>query len=1180
MRSTSMILSIILLALLFSGCSGGSGDSVMPGADGLKSPLDGVRIINSELNDVRLNGESVISSAYINLTPDKQVFPLEIIAENPGEVNVEIANGLLVLPDGSRVDSYKGPITPLKVEPSIDRGLVELNVSYTGETEHIRRYWLAIDLANDMPVPPHVEAKAISPDGNVMDVARDEILVGLNPGAALEDFRNLLNVLDMQILEWIIDTPYYRVGITPGSDLFEAISMIEESSLVEYAEPNFIRYTHIIPNDTAWNQKWDLRIMDGPEGWDLYTGDPDIIVGVIDSGVDRDHPDLVDKVVDGEDFISGGDGLGGATPGDGQDNNGNNVIDENVGHGTHCSGIIGAMSNNSKGTTGVDWSCKIMGLRVFPIDGDSGCTLSSLTQALNYAKNTENLVCVNMSLGGSYYSQTEQNVINSTFAAGVIILASAGNSGYSNYGYPASYDNVISVAATTSSDKKASFSTYNDKVDVSAPGYNIYSTYFNNTYAYASGTSMSCPEATGLISLIRGYFPAYTTQEVVDQMVFTADYIYDKNPGYVGMLGTGRINIYRALSQPLRPEYTVIGIEYDDDFEGLTDGNNDGFFNPGETIEVRLTVRNSGIKDGDDPIGLLEIDDPYVHVIKGEIDFPDIPKTSFKKSNEMFLISIDYDCPDGHEVSYTLDFDDAEHTGPHETEGEWVIYKDEYSFDSLWLEPEDMPEGNRIFKGIDNQALIRVDVSGDVNYGTIDELTLYKFGTVATEAISEVRLYHDTDGDGVFDADGNDLQLATEGYYNQGYVGHWDDLMDPFSGHPNGPITAPHDPATFNGESQVYFRDIYLPATNEKTNSFFVVIDLDIDAVSGSTLQVGIMNESNIMCRVPDAVDPECLPVLSGEFIVCSTWETDKQITLGDSDHSWRPEGATNSEGDIFIVIDDDRGGNFNIYLKKSTSHGTIFNPDKPLTTESSNEFYPSIAIDSSDVIHVVYYTTEFGSSNREIMYLRSATNGTTWDDAVRLTNAYGDSRVPDIAIGPDDTVHVAWFDDRTTGEGFYYKQSVDGGDNWSSDLKIANNPYYNEWPPPCIEVGNNGTIHVVWEKWVVSGPYLIGFDVYYCKSETDGASFEPMVNLTPGSGGWDYAVRLAVDPAGNPYAVYHHATSSSYDIYCKYSIDGGDAFLLKNLTNDISTPTVRPDIFINDDGFIDIVFKDNIGVN
>ena len=116
-----------------------------------------------------------------------------------------------------------------------------------------------------------------------------------------------------------------------------------------------------------------------------------------------------------------------------------------------------------------------------------------------------------------------------------------------------------------------------------------------------------------------------------------------------------------------------------------------------------------------------------------------------------------------------------------------------------------------------------------------------------------------------------DRQLAISDYYNQGYAGHFDYLNTPYSGHPNGPISIPHDTVTFNDGNKACFHSIYLPANEEKINSFFVVIDLNPYAESGATLQIGIMNEEGIKLRIPDAIDNDCLPLFSGEFTITTT---------------------------------------------------------------------------------------------------------------------------------------------------------------------------------------------------------------------------------------------------------------------------------------------------------------------
>ena len=138
-------------------------------------------------------------------------------------------------------------------------------------------------------------------------------------------------------------------------------------------------------------------------------------------------------------------------------------------------------------------------------------------------------------------------IVENAWAAGVVICASAGNEGSNVARYPASYNHVISVASTTSSDQKSWFSNYHSTVDVCAPGSSIYSTIFNNSYTTMDGTSMSSPICAGTVALIFSKYPTYTAEQVVTRLINGCDNIYGINPGYVGLLGAGRINAYKSV---------------------------------------------------------------------------------------------------------------------------------------------------------------------------------------------------------------------------------------------------------------------------------------------------------------------------------------------------------------------------------------------------------------------------------------------------------------------------------------------------------------------------------------------------------------------------------------------------------------------------------------------------------
>ncbi|TET55146.1 MAG: hypothetical protein E3J54_00680 [Actinobacteria bacterium] len=229
-----------------------------------------------------------------------------------------------------------------------------------------------------------------------------------------------------------------------------------------------------------------------------------------------------------------------------------NPRDDN-GHGTHVGGIIGAAANNGVGVAGVSHGAKIMPLKA----GDSSGSLytSDIISAINYASNNGAKV-VNMSFGGTGYSALTQQAINTATLNSVTFLASSGNSYSSTMQYPAGYTNVIGVGATTNLDTKASFSTYNSSVDVSAPGWKIYSTMptypvgmnsygYSNNYTYMSGTSMASPMAAGVAALVLSKNPTYSPAQVESDLKTFSDDLGAR--GRDDSFGYGRVNAYRSL---------------------------------------------------------------------------------------------------------------------------------------------------------------------------------------------------------------------------------------------------------------------------------------------------------------------------------------------------------------------------------------------------------------------------------------------------------------------------------------------------------------------------------------------------------------------------------------------------------------------------------------------------------
>lgn len=376
----------------------------------------------------------------------------------------------------------------------------------------------------------------------------------------------------------------------------QAIDDLNNSPIVEYAEPDSLWRIDSIPNDPLFIDLWGLHNtgqtggtedadIDAPEAWDIITGDSDMVVAVIDTGVDYNHEDLAANMWLNPMEIAG----------NGLDDDGNGYIDDIHGidtynsdgdpmddhfHGTHCSGTIGGIGNNGIGITGICWRVRIMALKFIGSSG-TGYT-SGAIECINYVIMMKNdygidIKVINNSWGGSNFSQALYDAIEAAKAAGILFVASAGNSSLNNDTfphYPSSFtnDNIIAVASTDHNDNLSPFSCYGTmSVDLAAPGSNILSTLPNNNYGSISGTSMAAPNVSGAVSLISAMNPQHTWEDIKSVLLDNTDYL----PPLSGKVVTGgRLNINKTIA-PLVPTILI-----------MTPGTGT-LFNVGDVIEVR-----------------------------------------------------------------------------------------------------------------------------------------------------------------------------------------------------------------------------------------------------------------------------------------------------------------------------------------------------------------------------------------------------------------------------------------------------------------------------------------------------------------------------------------------------------------------------------------------------------------
>ncbi|WP_052351777.1 S8 family peptidase [Deinococcus pimensis] len=318
---------------------------------------------------------------------------------------------------------------------------------------------------------------------------------------------------------------------------------------IEYAQPNYIYRATATPNDTYYTYQWHYRNMNLPSAWDVTTGANSPVVAVIDTGKTA-HPDLANKWVGGYDFISSTSISG---DGNGRDSDATDVGDRTTStgtssfHGTHVAGTIGAVTNNASGVSGVNWSARILPVRVL---GKGGGTTADIVDAIRWASgisvtgvpaNAYPAKVINMSLGGnlgvgktcSVDDPAEQSAINDAVARGTTVVVAAGNDNDNASHYsPASCNNTVTVAATETRNYRAPYSNYGSYVDLAAPGGDtsvdrngdgyvdgVLSTlkYDDGTYGYSfyQGTSMATPHVAGLVSLMYAVKSTITPAQVL-----------------------------------------------------------------------------------------------------------------------------------------------------------------------------------------------------------------------------------------------------------------------------------------------------------------------------------------------------------------------------------------------------------------------------------------------------------------------------------------------------------------------------------------------------------------------------------------------------------------------------------------------------------------------------------------
>lgn len=386
----------------------------------------------------------------------------------------------------------------------------------------------------------------------------------------------------------------YQIRFADPIDVWDLCQRLAAVPELDYVEPYYVptisdntpAEIYTTPNDPDLGLQYYLDLLQAEAAWDISQGSPDVVIAIVDNGTDWEHSDLLATAWTNP----------GEIPANGIDDDNNGYVDDVHGydfysddgdpapvgdsHGTHCAGLAGAVTDNGLGVASISWGCRIMSVRT-----GQGTRLSFSYPGIYYAAHNGADI-ISCSFGSESASRFNNDIVQDAYAQGAVIVAAAGNDGQEILNYPAGYDNVISVAATGQNDVvPTSLTNYGVWVDVAAPGVGIYNLYPNNSYGYKTGTSMSTPIVAGLCGLVKAQNPGWDNDQIAAQVILSADNIDGINPGYAGLLGSGRVNAYRALTETF-DAIILSNREVNDQ------GDADGEIDPGEPIDLYLTLRS------------------------------------------------------------------------------------------------------------------------------------------------------------------------------------------------------------------------------------------------------------------------------------------------------------------------------------------------------------------------------------------------------------------------------------------------------------------------------------------------------------------------------------------------------------------------------------------------------------
>ena len=505
------------------------------------------------------------------------------------------------------------------------------------------------------------------------------------PGATNEDIDGDINLSKIYRLK------FYQQSYSAIENIKKQLELLKNIHSVEY---EYLRIPFYTPNDSYYNNQWYLPAINSNDAWNTWTnngqipGDKNVILASVDLGVNFSHQDLKNNIW--QNLAEDADGDGHTIEGSGSnwyldpgdlngiddddwDNNSNTFIDDLIGwdpsgnggvddnnpdpphnnswsHGTHVAGLLASTTDNSTGIASTAFNCSIMAVKVADENQSGQIYITDGFAGILYAAKagyySEGFTIINNSWGGIGYSQYEQATINVCYNDYNSIIVCAGGNGDNGQEYaiqyPSGYENVIAVAPLGSNNQWNHWGTYHETIDLSSPGENIRSTTCNG-YASWDGSSMASPIAASVFGLLKALHPSWNNIMLETMVLGTADpIIYNINSeDYLqGMLGTGRVDSYYAITTPLFPKIEYVG-------EDIISGN-DQVIQPGEQCELFIILfNNPDWGEGINVQGSIETDNPYITIINSTVNYGNI-NPGDAMITEPYILEFDMNIPIGN----------------------------------------------------------------------------------------------------------------------------------------------------------------------------------------------------------------------------------------------------------------------------------------------------------------------------------------------------------------------------------------------------------------------------------------------------------------------------------------------------------------------------------------------------